>query len=51
MLESMAENLVGKIATCSICGKEKTIENQCNKVRGQGGIINILECKDCAGAG
>ena len=44
----MVQDLVGKIATCSICGKKKRIENQRIRV-GQFDEDIYLECRDCAG--
>jgi len=39
---------MGKIGTCSICGKEKTMVSQRNRVKTNVGVIDTyLECEDC----
>jgi len=39
---------MGKIGTCSICGKEKTAVSQRNLVKSNVGVIDTyLECEDC----
>jgi len=45
--KNVVQDLVGKIATCSICGKKKRIENQRIRV-GQFDEDIYLECRDCA---
>ncbi|HKQ20468.1 MAG TPA: hypothetical protein VJS91_00385 [Nitrososphaeraceae archaeon] len=42
-------NLVGRVSTCNICGKQKIIATQRNKVlNGRIEVDVYLECKDCA---
>ncbi|CAN5498169.1 hypothetical protein BH18THE1_BH18THE1_10030 [soil metagenome] len=44
----MAENFMGKIGTCSVCGKEKTMVSQRNRVKIDVGVVDTyLECGDC----
>ena len=48
MLESVAENFMGKIGTCNVCGKEKTMVSQRNRVKIDVGVVDTyLECEDC----
>jgi len=44
----VAENFMGKIGTCNVCGKEKTMVSQRNRVNtGVGGVDTFLESEDC----
>jgi len=47
-LESVVENFMGKIGTCSVRGKEKTMVSQRNRVKIDVGVVDTyLECEDC----
>jgi hypothetical protein len=44
----MVKDYLAKIAICNVCGKEKTIVLQRNRVKGKDGQVDIyLECEDC----
>jgi len=44
----MAENLTGKVGTCSVYGKEKTLVSKRNRVKIDVGVVDTyLECEDC----
>ena len=48
LLESVAENFMGKVGTCIVCGKEKTMVSQRNRDKIDVGVVDTyLECKDC----
>jgi len=48
LLESMAENFMGKVGTCSVYGKEKTLVSKRNRVKIDVGVVDTyLECEDC----
>ncbi|HJU78681.1 MAG TPA: hypothetical protein VJ599_03845 [Nitrososphaeraceae archaeon] len=45
----MSQDLIGKFAICSICGKQKLIEKQRTQLsKDQMRLDTYLECKDCA---
>ncbi len=47
LLESVAENFMGKVGTCIVCGKEKTMVSQRNRDKIDVGVVDTyLECKD-----
>ena len=49
VIYGVSENLIGKLAICSICGKQKLISNQRTQLRKDRIRLDIyLECKDCA---
>jgi len=48
----MAENFMGKVGTCSVYGKEKTLVSQSNRVKIDVGVVDTyLECEDCGKIG
>jgi len=48
LLESIAENFTGKVGTCSVYGKEKTLVSKRNRVKIDVGVVDTyLECEDC----
>jgi hypothetical protein len=47
----MVEDYLAKIATCNVCGKQKKIVSQRNRLEGEDGHVDIyLECEDCVHA-